>query len=116
MEAQEKNAGAAKTQVRKGRSARERPGKEGFSCSSGSPLNFGWLFKRGFEEKDRAGAQGAADFEAVDLPHTNRVLPFNYIDEADYQFVDCYARQFRLPAGAAGRDVLAYFEGVMLEA
>ena len=80
------------------------------------PLNFGWLFKRGFEEKDRAGAQGAADFEAVDLPHTNRVLPFNYIDEADYQFVACYARQFRLPAGAAGRDVLAYFEGVMLEA
>lgn len=80
------------------------------------PFNSDWLFKPCFDERDRQAAPREEEFERVDLPHTNKMLPYNYMDERDYQFVSCYAKWFELPHSAAGQDVFLDFEGVMLVA
>lgn len=48
-----------------------------------------------------------ADFDVsgwtrVDLPHTNRELPYDYFDETDYQFVSTYARDLDGEDGLPG--------------
>ena len=76
-------------------------------------LNFGWKYSEDFrEEMLRPGYDDAA-FAEVDIPHANKELPYHYFDEKSYQFVCCYRRHFRLPAGAleGGRRVLLHFEG-----
>ncbi|MCH5199098.1 MAG: glycoside hydrolase family 2 protein [Oscillospiraceae bacterium] len=52
-------------------------------------------------------------FEIVQIPHSNKELPYNYFNENDYQFVCCYRKNFRLPADAFqnGRRVFLNFEG-----
>ncbi|MBQ7638451.1 MAG: glycoside hydrolase family 2 protein [Clostridia bacterium] len=52
-------------------------------------------------------------FSRVDIPHANRELPYNYLNEKDYQFVCCYRKTFRLPAEAfeSSRKVFLCFEG-----
>ncbi len=54
-----------------------------------------------------------ADFSRVDIPHTNKEIPYNYFNEKMYQFVCCYRKTFRLPAEAFenGRRVILHFEG-----
>ncbi|HJD24601.1 MAG TPA: glycoside hydrolase family 2 protein [Firmicutes bacterium] len=69
------------------------------------PLNNGWLFRR---EPDEPSAG-----ERVDLPHANVVLPYNYLREADYQFVSLYEKALPVPEEWAGRRVFLYFEGAM---
>ncbi|HIW74914.1 MAG TPA: glycoside hydrolase family 2 protein, partial [Firmicutes bacterium] len=69
------------------------------------PLNRGWLFRR---ETDAPSAG-----ERVDLPHANVVLPYNYLREADYQFVSFYEKTLAAPEQWAGRRVFLYFEGAM---
>lgn len=49
--------------------------------------------------------------ETVRLPHTNTVLPFNYLDERSYQFVSCYERSFIVPKTADGKLLFLTFEG-----
>lgn len=80
------------------------------------PFNRDWWFKPTFTEQDITGAAGLSGFEPVELPHTCKELPFNYIDETDYQLVSCYTKRFCLPEGSAGKRIALWFEGVMLEA
>lgn len=80
------------------------------------PLNMGWLYKPSFTPADRLCQPLIADYQTVDLPHANRMLPANYLDEQDYQFISCYAKSFSLPPDLVGKDVFLDFEGVMLAA
>ena len=73
------------------------------------PLNDGWEYVRGPEPGFFSGA--GADAEAVRLPHTGTVLPFNYTEETDYQYVSGYRKRLRLPPLTDGRRLFIAFEG-----
>lgn len=78
------------------------------------PLNNGWLYKEHFDQDDTMCCPESAGFETVDLPHTNKILPYNYFDEASCQFISCYKKTFTLPEKGDGRLVYLDLEGVML--
>lgn len=80
------------------------------------PLNHGWLYKSAFFLGDAACTPDPDGFELVDLPHTNKLLPFNCFDETAYQFISCYKKTFTLPEKLEGKQVLLDFEGVMTAA
>ncbi len=71
-------------------------------------LNRGWSFRREDE------APGCA--VPVELPHTNTVLPYNYLDEQAYQFISVYTRTLLLPQELREKRVFLRFEGVMAAA
>jgi len=70
----------------------------------------GWLYaaeKLGQDAPDSA-------FEAVTLPHSNRLLPHQGFDDASYQFISTYRKSFTLPEPINGRRVYLDFEGAMI--
>ncbi len=76
------------------------------------PLNYGWKYSRKFCPAYVYGPEDG-EWEQVDLPHTNTILPYNYLNEKDYQFVSCYARELFAPDDWQGKRVFLQFEGVM---
>ena len=76
-------------------------------------LNFDWKFSETFSEEMVKPRYDDAGFAVVQIPHTNKELPYNYFSETLYQFVCCYRKNFRLPAQAfeENRRVLLHFEG-----
>lgn len=75
-------------------------------------FNHGWLYL-----PERAGGDVPnSAFEAVTVPHSNKILPYHNFDDAEYQFVSTYRKVFRLPEDRRGRRVFLDFEGVMLAA
>ena len=62
------------------------------------PLNHRWLYS------DRAVPGGTSPgfddrgLARVNIPHTNRLLPWHGFDDKEYQFVSLYRRHFRVPA------------------
>ena len=49
------------------------------------PLNDGWEFAR--EPAEAFFLGGEAETESVRLPHTGTLLPYNYSEELDYQYM-----------------------------
>lgn len=78
-----------------------------------SPLGAGWRYTDHFEDAFCSAAYPLADWSPVDLPHTNRELPFNGFDEHISQFVSSYARDLELAAIRPGERVFLDFDGVM---
>ncbi len=77
------------------------------------PLNFGWKFSESFTEDVFKKSFDDSSFTTVDIPHTNKELPYNYFDEKSYQFVCSYRKHFRLSdrAGRGKKRFLLHFEG-----
>lgn len=78
------------------------------------PLNDSWYFKPDFISGDRECTPDTTGYERVDLPHTNRMLPYNYFSEASYQFISCYKKLLEIPKNWEGTSVYLEFEGVMV--
>ena len=78
-----------------------------------TPLNFGWRYTPSFSPEMVSPACPDGGWEQVDVPHTNKELPYNYFNEKDYQFVCCYRKTVDIPAErlANGRRQLLRFEG-----
>lgn len=76
-------------------------------------LNFNWKYSESFTEDMVRASYDDSSFEKVDIPHTNKELPYNYFDEKDFQFVSCYRKSFRLPDEAyeKGKHIFITFEG-----
>ncbi|MFN2281785.1 MAG: hypothetical protein ACK2TZ_07990, partial [Anaerolineales bacterium] len=55
-------------------------------------------------------------FEAVTLPHSNRLFSHHNIDNSDYQFTSTYRKRFVLAQDVAESQVILEFQGVMLAA
>lgn len=79
------------------------------------PLNYAWEYRPDFPE---GGVSQLSEngWEIVDLPHTNKILPYNYLDEKTYQFVSCYRKTLFVPEAWIGNCVYLCFEGVMATA
>ncbi len=50
-------------------------------------LNYDWGFSKGWENDE---------FQQVNIPHTNKMLPFNYFDEKDFQFKSRYVKKIKI--------------------
>ena len=76
-------------------------------------LNFSWKFSETFSEEMIRPGFDDSSFEKVDIPHTNKELPYNYFDEASFQFVSCYRKIFRVPQEAfeGKKHIFISFEG-----
>ena len=72
-------------------------------------LNDGWEYLRDPDPSFFTGGEASA--ETVRLPHTGAMLPFNYTEEKDYQFVSGYRKWLRLPPLTGGRRLFIAFEG-----
>lgn len=75
-----------------------------------SLFNNDWLYA---PEKLRLDAPDTR-FEAVTLPHTNKVFPHNNFDNLEYQFISTYRKRFNLPVINHDEQVFLEFDGVML--
>ena len=76
-------------------------------------LNSSWSYAEGFDESWAASDAPGANWRRVELPHTNRELPYNGFDESSYQFVSTYAREIQAMPGDEGRRAFLDFEAVM---
>lgn len=82
-------------------------------------LNNGWEYIDAYEDSfaQNVYAQGAAaDINLLRLPHTGTLLPYNYINEQDYQKLSGYRRRFNLPRLAEGTRLFVTFKGAAHEA
>ncbi|MBN2001929.1 MAG: glycoside hydrolase family 2 protein [Anaerolineae bacterium] len=72
-------------------------------------FNHDWLFAAGQLSLD--APDGA--FEAITLPHTNKIFPHHNFDNREYQFISTYRKRFYVSHDDATL-VFLDFEGVML--
>lgn len=77
-------------------------------------INNNWLYKEDFKSEYLAKDFDFKEFKSIDLPHTNKELPYNYFDEKDYQFISCYAKTLNIDYEYKGKRIYLDFEGVML--
>lgn len=75
-----------------------------------SLFNQGWLYSPDELSLDTPDDQ----FEAITLPHTNKIFPHNNFDNLDYQFISTYRKRFNYSKNSEGELVILEFEGVML--
>ena len=109
--------------------------RDGFGCSAQNEgmevdmiqrvdLNRAWEFTCRFDDSFLAG-EAAPDTETVELPHTAREIPYNYLDEGSYQMICGYRRRLSVPrawrdkrvflhVGAAGHSAEVYVDGEKL--
>lgn len=73
-------------------------------------FNQGWYFIPEQVERDLPDDR----FEAITLPHTNKVFSQRFVDNSEYQFVSTYRKRFSLPENSDGSRVFLDFDGVML--
>lgn len=78
--------------------------------------NDGWLFAPTFDPALVRPGCPELTLEPVRLPHTVRVMPYNYCNENDYQRLCGYRREFFAPREWAGRTILLTFGAVAHDA
>ena len=72
-------------------------------------LNDGWEFMKAPPPEFFTG--GEAEAETVRLPHTGTLLPYNYSEELDYQYISGYRKKLTLPPLEGGRRLFIHFDG-----
>ncbi len=77
-------------------------------------LNFNWHYVPRFEKEFLD--QFPVDSVHVDIPHTNKLLPFNYFGEQDFQFISTYELSFDVDVSIEGRTLTLHFDGIMAQA
>lgn len=75
-------------------------------------LNNEWKYFEGFEEQMLKRDYDDSSMEQIRIPHTNRLLPYHYINETDYQFISCYRRHLFAEQEWKNKQVLLTFEAV----
>lgn len=72
-------------------------------------LDRAWRFREVFSEEYINNL--CEDGEEVSLPHTVKVLPYDYFDESAYQTISCYQRVITYQKAWEGKRILLTFEG-----
>lgn len=75
-------------------------------------LNFGWYFSRDFKEDHLTDFNNFSGFEKVDIPHTNLLLPFNYLQEKINELVSTYKKSLLIREEWKNKKLVLVFEGV----
>lgn len=77
------------------------------------PLNREWKYAEKFSNSYINKDVSDDCFKNVQLPHTNKEIPYNCFDEKMYQFISCYRKTFSVSKEYKGKRVFVDFEGVM---
>lgn len=77
-------------------------------------LNFNWRYTPHFNADYTCTQFNDASWQRVDIPHSNVALPYNHFDEADYQIISCYRKQFTVDKSEQNKQAYLTFHGVML--
>lgn len=75
-------------------------------------LNFDWKYTPDFKKEYIDEQFDDSAFETVNIPHTNKVIPYNNFDENIYQFVSCYRKKVFIPEDLQGKRLVLEFEAV----
>ncbi len=79
------------------------------------PINRGWKYRATATPAAHEAGSSEASFIRVNVPHTNKALPWHGFDDKVYEFtISAYRRSIGVPASAHGKRVFVDFEGVML--
>lgn len=76
--------------------------------------NRDWFYKPVFQEEDKQCTKNTEEFESIELPHTNKMLPFNGFCEQEYQLISCYKKKFCVSDSEKNKKIFLDFEGVMI--
>lgn len=90
------------------------PVEKGGELKERTAFNDNWLYKPSFDAADPFVMAETEGYVRVDLPHTNKILPYNCFDEAECQFISCYKKIFKGKKEWENKTLLLEFEGVML--
>ena len=72
-------------------------------------LNNDWQFTPNWSEDFLNGS--VSDSETVRIPHTVKLMPLHYSDDADYQMISGYRKKVLIPESAKGKRVFLQFDG-----
>ena len=76
-------------------------------------LNYDWNYIDNYKEEYLANSfQG----EVINIPHTVKVLPYNYFSEKSYQFISTYEKVFEVNEELVDTVSILRFEAFMLKA
>lgn len=75
-------------------------------------LNYDWKYSENWSEDFIAPEFNDSNLATVQIPHTNKEVPYNYFDENMYQFVSGYRKTFEVPAELTGKTLVLKFEAV----
>lgn len=75
-------------------------------------MNFGWKYSADFKEEYLSASFDDKAFETVNIPHANKIIPYNNFDEEIYQFVSCYRKTINVPESWRGKKLILSFEAV----
>lgn len=75
-------------------------------------LNFDWKYSDSFKDEMILDSFDTSSLETVNIPHTNKEIPFNYFDENDTCFVSCYFLDLELLKEDISSSMLLEFDGV----
>ena len=73
-------------------------------------FNHDWLFAADQLDMDAPDSQ----FEAVTLPHTNKIFPHHNFSHLEYQFISTYRKRFLFVDNQVNSQIFLDFDGVML--
>lgn len=74
--------------------------------------NDNWMFSREFSKQMTEETYDDTNMEAVELPHTNKLLQFHYFNETDYQMICGYRKVFVPEEEWKGKEICVFFEAV----
>lgn len=77
-------------------------------------LNFSWEYIDNFESSYLN--EFPKNSIIIDIPHTNKILPYNYFDQNCYQILSTYRNTFEVNEDLNNKVAFIIFDGVMLSA
>ena len=75
-------------------------------------LNYDWKYNEKFTKEALDPSFDDTSFEAVNIPHTNKEIPFNDFNEEMYQFVSVYRKHVTIDKKLKGKKLILEFEAV----
>lgn len=75
-------------------------------------LNFDWYFRRDFQKDYLRDFMNFSGYEKVDIPHTDIMLPYNYLPEKINELISTYKKQLFIQEEWRGKKLVLVFEGV----
>ena len=75
-------------------------------------LNYDWKYSENFSDDALLTKFDDSNFQSVNIPHTNKEIPFNNFDEEIYQFVSIYRKHVTIDEKYKGKRLILEFEAV----
>lgn len=75
-------------------------------------LNYDWKYNEEFSQEALEPDFDDSQFKSVNIPHTNKEIPFNDLDEEIYQYISVYRKHINIGKELEGKKLILEFEAV----